>query len=297
MARIFVTGGTGFVGQEILRELHRQGYGLRCLVRPGSEGKLPLREGVEIIHGDLREPASLENAATGCEAVIHLVGIIREYPRQGITFKNLHVEATRQALKIARTARVSRYLHMSALGVREGAVSAYHRTKWEAEEIVRASGLTFTIFRPSVIVGPEGEFMTMISRLVRCAPVVPVIGDGRYRLQPVALETVARGFVTALRSPAAKDKTFEVAGPDPVTYNEFLDLVGKCLGKKVRRLHQPLWLMRPLVAALEKVPFFPLTSNQLTMLLEDNTTDPDPFYRTLGLEPIPVEDAIRRALR
>jgi len=240
---------------------------------------------------------ALEKAAVGCEAVIHLVGIIREFPSRGITFKNLHVEATRQALKIARSAGVSRYLHMSALGVREGAVSAYHRTKWEAEEIVRASGLPFTIFRPSLIVGPEGEFMTMISRLVRRAPVVPVIGDGRYRLQPVALETVARGFVTALRSPAATDQTFAVAGPDPVTYNEFLDLVGRCLGKKVRRLHQPLWLMRPLIAALETFPFFPLTGDQLTMLLENNTTDPTSFYRTLGLEPVRLEEALCRALR
>ena len=297
MARIFVTGGTGFVGRGILRELHRQGFSIRCLVRPGSEAKLPLRDGVEIVHGDLRESASLESAASGCGAVIHLVGIIREFPRQEITFQNLHVEATRQVLKIARTSGVSRYLHMSALGVRKGAAAAYHRSKWEAEELVRNSGLPFTIFRPSVIVGPEGEFMRMISRLVRLAPLVPVIGDGRYRLQPVALETVAKGFVAALRSREAEGKTFDVAGPDPVTYNEFLDIVGTCLGKKVRRLHHPLVLMRPLVSVLEKSPFFPLTSDQLTMLLENNTTDPTLFYRTLDLESISLEETLRRALQ
>lgn len=296
MGRIFITGGTGFVGREILRELHREGFSPRCLVRPGSEGKLAPESEAEIVRGDLLQGSGLEKAAEGCDAVVHLVGIIREFPSRGVTFQKLHVEATRKALEIARAAGISRYLHMSALGARSGAVSAYHRSKWEAEELVRESGLRFTIFRPSVIVGRGGDLMRLISRLVRFSPLVPVLGNGRYRLQPVALETVAKGFVAALCSPESEGRAFEVAGPEPVTYNDFLNVVGKCLGRKVRRFHQPLKLVRPLVEIFEPLPFFPITSDQLTMLLENNTGDPTSFYHTLGLEPVPLEEAVRSAL-
>jgi len=157
--------------------------------------------------------------------------------------------------------------------------------------------LTLILLGRYIEAGAKSRAAEGISRLVRLAPLVPVIGDGRYRLQPVALETVAKGFAAALRSREAEGKTFDVAGPDPVTYNEFLDIVGTCLGKKVRRLHHPLVLMRPLVSVLEKSPFFPLTSDQLTMLLENNTTDPTLFYRTLDLESISLEETLRRALQ
>ncbi len=224
--RVFLTGGTGFVGSEVLRQLTEAGHEVRALVRPGSEGKLAIHNGVEVQRGDVTQPETLQGALSGCQAVINLVGIIREYPAKGITFQRLHVAGTRNLLAAAGAQGVRRYLQMSANGTRENADSAYHRTKWLAEEAVRASRLDWTIFRPSLIFGPGSEFVEMLAGLVRRLPIVPVIGDGQYRMSPVAVEDVAASFARALEQPAAVRQTYHCCGPTAYTYDEVLDLVG-----------------------------------------------------------------------
>lgn len=293
---ILLTGGTGFVGRAVVRALRARDHRVRCLVRPGSEPRLAGADAIEPVGGDVTRPEGLAAAVRGADAVIHLVGIIRELPAKGITFERLHAQATRHMVEAARAAGVGRYLQMSALGVRPGARARYHQTKWQAEEAVRASGLRWTIFRPSIIFGPGDGFVTLLARLVRL-PVVPVIGDGQNRLQPVAVEHVAEGFARALETPEAVGQTYEVGGPRAYTFDELLDLVGLALGRRrVPKLHQPLGLMAPLVRLFESFPAFPLTSDQLLMLREDNTCDPAPFYRTFGLEPLDFLAGIRRYL-
>ena len=295
MARIFVSGGTGFVGKAVVHALQAHGFAVRCLVRPGSEEKLRGFEGIERAPGDVLDPKGFAASMEGCAAVIHLVGIIREYPARRVTFERLHTEATARMLEATTGAGVRRYLQMSALGTRAGAPARYHRTKWEAEELVRKSGLEWTIFRPSIIYGRGDEFVTMLARLARRLPVVPVIGDGRYRLQPIPVEQVAEAFASALERPPTVGATFEAGGPRAYSFNEILDLVGAAVRKpKVRKLYQPLSLMRPLVSVLEHLPFFPLTSDQLTMLQEDGVCDPVPFFRAFDLEPIEFPDGLRR---
>ena len=295
---VFLTGGTGFVGRSVLRTLRGEGHHVRCLVRPGSERHLPTRDGVEVVPGDVTVPGVWMKAVEGCDAVIHLVGIIREFPGRGITYERLLVQGTRNVLDAARAGGVSRHLQMSALGTRPGAVSGYHRTKWQAEEAVRGSGLRWTIFRPSIIFGPEDEFVNMLARMIRRLPIVPVIGDGRFRLQPVAVEDVAVGFVRALSLETTVRQTYFVAGPEPYDFNRLLDLIGDALGRpRVRKLHYPIALIRPLVAALQRLPFFPLTSDQLTMLEEENVADPTSFAQTLGIALTSFPDGIRRYLK
>lgn len=295
MAQIFVTGGTGFVGKVVLRALQAHGFIARCLVRPGSEPDLRGFESIERVPGDVLTPKGLAASIEGCTAVIHLVGIIRERPGLSVTFERMHAVATANMVESARAAGVRRYLQMSALGTRPNARSRYHRTKWEAEEAVRRSGLEWTIFRPSVIYGPGDGFVTLLARLVRRLPVVPVIGDGKYQLQPVAVEQVAEAFARALEQERTAGQTYEVGGPRPYPFTEILDLIGAALGKrKVRKLYQPLGVMRPLVACLERLPFFPLTSDQLVMLEEHNVCDAEPFFKTFGLTPLPFPDGLRR---
>ena len=297
MSTVFLTGGSGFVGRAVLRTLRQEGYRVRCLLRPGAERRLPIREGVDVVPGEVTAPGAWGKALAGCDAVIHLVGIIREFPGRGITYERLHVQGTRHLLEAARAAGVGRHVQMSALGTRPGAVSGYHRTKWQAEEAVRASGLRWTIFRPSIIFGPEDEFVNMLAGMIRRLPVVPVIGDGRYRLQPVAVENVADGFVRALSTEGAVGQTYDVAGPEPFEFNRLLDLIGEALGRRrVRKLHQPLGLMRPLVRVFQRVPFFPLTLDQLTMLEEENVADPTLFARAFGITLTPFAEGIRRYL-
>jgi len=295
MAPIFVTGGTGFVGKVVVRALQAHGFIVRCLVRPGSERDLRGFEAIERVPGDVLTPKGLAASMQGCAATIHLVGIIREHPGLGITFERLHAVATANMVEAAQAAGVRRYLQMSALGTRTNARARYHQTKWEAEERLRGSGLEWTIFRPSVIYGPGDGFVTMLARMVRRLPVVPVIGNGKYQLQPVAVEQVAEAFARALTREGTAGQTYEVGGPRPYPFVEILDLIAAALGRrKVRKIYQPLGVMRPLVACLERLPFFPLTSDQLLMLEENNVCDPKPFFRAFDLEPIEFPDGLRR---
>ncbi|NGQ97361.1 complex I NDUFA9 subunit family protein [Brevibacillus sp. SYP-B805] len=297
--KVLVTGSTGFVGRGILPRLAEAGHETVCLVRPGSEAKLGAVQpgSIRLAAGDLFEPAALAQALAGCEAVIHLVGIIRENPRKGVTFSRIHVEGTRRLLDAAKQAGVKRFIHMSALGARMGAASPYHRTKYEAEQLVIHSGIPYTIFRPSVIFGPDDEFVNMLAGLVRL-PVTPVIGDGAYRLQPVARQTVADVFTQALTHDRCLGEIYEAGGPEPLSYNALLDQIGAALGKtSVRKLHLPLGLMKPVINLLEGFSFFPITNTQLTMLLEENVcADPAKLYETFPTPPIPFRQGIERYL-
>jgi NADH dehydrogenase len=296
--RVFVAGGTGFVGRELVRQLVGAGHTVRCLVRSGSEGKLEVREGVEIHLGDATRPDTLEKSLQGCGALVNLVGIIREYPGRGITFERLHPGATANLVAAAQTQGVKRFLQMSANGTRDQATAPYHQTKWQAEETVRGSTLDWTIFRPSLIFGPGDEFVTMLAALIRKLPVVPVIGDGRYRMSPVAVADVAAGFVGALKRPETVGQIYHCCGPAAFSYDEILDLVAKALGRgPVTKLHHPLFLMKPAIALLEGIPNFPITSGQLTMLLEGNVCDPHPWAETFAIQATPFAEGIARYLR
>ena len=293
--RVFVTGGTGFVGKRVVRALLAQGFLVRCLVRPGSEHDLKGFESIDRVPGDVLAPDGLVPSVEGCSAIVHLVGIIRERRSRGVTFERLHVDATRNVIGLARAAGAKRYLQMSALGTRANARARYHQTKWEAEDAVRASGLDWTIFRPSIIFGRGDEFVSVLARLIKRAPIVPVLGDGRYRLQPIPVEQVADGFAQALRIPATVGQTYEVAGPAPYAFVDLLDEIGHALGRtRVRKMHVPLTPVRALTRALDWLPFYPVSRDQLTMLEEESVTDPSHFFADVGIKPETLAAGLRR---
>ncbi|NJC88495.1 MAG: complex I NDUFA9 subunit family protein [Desulfuromonas sp.] len=291
--KVFVTGGTGFVGSEVLRQLVAAGHEVRTLVRPGSEGKLAVLDHVEVRHGDATEPATLAGALAGCDAVIHLIGIIREFPAKGITFERLHVEAPRNVLAAAEAQGVRRCLHMSSNGSGPGGTTGYHRTKWQAEGAVRESGLDWTVFRPSLIFGPGGEFVTMLADLIRKSPVVPVIGDGHYRLQPVAVAQVAESFARALAMPETIGQTYHLGGGASYNYDEILDLTGQAIGHgHVTKAHQPLFVVRPMIKLMEHAPHFPITLEQVEMLLGGNVCDTTAWATAFGIKPVSYAEGV-----
>jgi uncharacterized protein YbjT (DUF2867 family) len=297
MQRVFVTGGTGFVGKRVVRALLAHGFLVRCLVRPGSEEKLRGFESIDRVPGDVLRPENLVASAEGCGALVHLVGIIRERAARGVTFERLHVQSTVNMLAVAKKAGIRRYLHMSALGTRPGARSRYHQTKWQAEEAVRESGTDWTIFRPSIIFGRGDEFISVLAGVIRRLPIVPVLGDGRFRLQPVTVEHVAEGFARAVANRAAVHQTYEVAGPAAYAFVDLLDQIGAALGsRRVRKLHVPLGPVKLVTPALQRLPFYPLTRDQLVMLEEDNVTDAARFYNDFGIAPEPFPVGLQRLL-
>ena len=278
--KVFVTGATGFVGREIVRELSAAGHKVRILTRRGdaqqTQESLPRFE-AEVHNGNVVDAASLEGALTGMEAVVHLVGIISEAGKS--TFENIHVRGTRNMIAEAQRAGVKRFVHMSALGTRPGAVSRYHQTKWAAEELVRGSGLDYTIFRPSLIYGPQDHFVNQFAKIIRFSPVVPVIGASRARFQPVPVEAVAAAFAKSLAKPKSIGETYDLCGPETFALPEILDHIMGVMGRKRLKLHVPMGLARCQAGCLEfifprlfgKPP--PLSRDQLVMLQEDNLGD------------------------
>jgi len=297
ISRVFVTGATGFVGRSVVQALRAEGHAVRCLVRRGSEHDLRGLEAIERVQGDVLAPKTLEDGIAGCDAVVHLVGIIREQPERGVTFERVHVQGTLNVLSAAADAGVRRFVHMSALGTRAGARSRYHQTKWAAEEAVRGSALPWTIFRPSIIYGRGDGFISMLAAMIKRYPAVPVIGDGRQRLQPIPVEQVAAAFARAVALSETVKHTYEAGGPDAVTMLELLDLIAKTIGKRrLFKLPVPLAVITPLARALHRLPSFPVAPDQLLMLGEDSVCDPAPFISTFGLKPIPLAVGLDRML-
>ena len=169
---ILVTGGTGFVGRNIVRLLVVKGQKVRCLVRESSPRNVLDGLDVEFCTGDILVPGTLKEALQDIDTVIHLVGIIKEI--KGSTFERIHSEGTKNILEAARNAEVKKYIHMSALGTRPGGISRYHKTKWLAEEAVRNSGLKYVILRPPIICGADDEFVNMFAKMIKLALIVAI---------------------------------------------------------------------------------------------------------------------------
>jgi len=290
--RIAVTGGTGFVGRHIVRRLRERGHAVRALVRNAGRPLPEELRGVEIAPGDLSHPAALHSLVTGMDAVIHLVGIIVE--RRAGTFEAVHVEGTRRMVEAARAAGCRRFVHMSATGARdEPGATAYHRTKARAEHVVRGSGLSAAIFRPSIIVGPGNVPVQLLARLHRRLPVIPVFGRGDFPIQPVWVEDVALAFALAAER-AEIAGTFELGGPDVVTYEEFVRAIGRAAGHPRPLLHVPLPLVRLAARAFDPLgPYAPITTDQLEMLVEGSTTPDNALGRVFGIDPATLEHALR----
>ena len=292
--RIFLAGGTGFVSGHVRCALLENGHELRILTHRQTACPEP---GIEVVDGDVTRPDTFAAALDGCEAILNLVGIIREFPRRGITFERLHVAATENLLSAARKVGVRRFIQMSALGSRDGAASRYHQTKFRAEQCVRASGLDWTIFRPSVIFGPRDDFINRLAFYVRKFPLVPVIGNGLYRLQPIDGNDIARCFAMSLDMPETIGHTYELCGRDRFTYRELLTAVAGTVSKSsVRTVTIPVSFMKLVTPFLQRFSFYPITMDQITMLLEESICDCS-WRETFRFEPVGLEEAIHVYLK
>ncbi|MDX1546758.1 MAG: complex I NDUFA9 subunit family protein [Rhodothermales bacterium] len=283
---VYLTGANGFVGSYILRELVAQGHTARCLLRDPSEPLAVEGDAVERVKGDVTKPKTFAGTMRGCDAVIHLVGIIDEKPAQGVTFEAIHYEGTKHVVDEAMEAGVERFIQMSANGAAPDGVSRYQTTKWKAEEYVKQADFRhWTIFRPSIVFGDPGpervEFATRLAQqLVKPFPILPIFGDGQYELQPVSVEEVAAAFVQALTNEAAAGETYCTAGHEAYPYTEILDRIARGLGLEPKpKIPQPVWMARAGVNTLGRLGLLPISPDQFEMLLQGNTCDEAAFYR------------------
>ena len=283
--QIFLTGATGFVGRNMLRRLLDDGHTVRALVRDPEKAGGPALRGVELVAGDVVTAAGLDQGLRGCDAVIHLVGIIVE--RGANTFEQVHYQGTRNVVEAAKRAGIRRFVQMSALGVRADGVAAYQTTKWRAEEEVRKGGIPYCILRPSLIFGPGDGFVTQMMEMMRSAPLWrPVPGSGSPKFRPIFIDDVTACFARALTVEAATNQTIELGGADELTLNEVLKEIARCAGVRKPAIHIPMPIMFAgafVLQSMLKNP--PVTVDQLRMLREGSSCDIAPMVRILGVRP------------
>jgi uncharacterized protein YbjT (DUF2867 family) len=288
--KVFLTGSTGFVGQHMIRRLLADGHAVRALVRgrPGEKARLLQayhHDGdFAYVRGDVVSGNGLDAAMQGCDAAIHLVGIIVE--KGSNTFEAVHHLGTRNVVQAAMRNGIKRFVHMSALGVRANGVAAYQTTKWKGEEEVRQSGIAYCILRPSLIFGAGDGFVTQMMDIMKKAPLFrPVPGDGSTKFRPVFIDDVTYCFSRALTEAAATNQTIELGGADELTLNEVLKEIARCAGVRKPAIHVPLPLMFLGAALVKFLPNSPVTADQLRMLREGSTCDIASMTRIFGLQP------------
>jgi uncharacterized protein YbjT (DUF2867 family) len=294
---ILVTGGTGFVGGYVVHALRARNYDVRALARdPAKAGKLS-SWGVELVRGDVTDPASILAALAGCDVVVHLVAIRQGKEEQ---FERIMIAGTQELVAAATAAGVRRFVLMSALGTGEDTkdLVPYYRAKWEMERTVKASGLEHVIFRPSFVFGRDGGILPTFRKLAKLAPVTPIIGSGKQRIQPIWGDDVGAYFAESIDKPEAANRTFELGGPDAVSWNEFWARLKRVLGLRRPSMHVPVGLMKVNALVTERLPGnIPLTRDLLKMLEHvDNVVTNDDAVTTFGLPLVPLDEQLRRAV-
>ncbi len=290
-AAVCITGCSGFVGRHIARELCARGMKVRCLVCPTSDMTPLSGLNIEVYHGDITDTASLQKALHNVETVVHLVAIIRQKGRA--TFENINLAGTVNLLNAAKTSGVKKFIYMSNMGAKADPRFPLFYTKWQGEEKVRDSGIGFTILRPSVIFGRGDGFINILSGIIRKTPLVPVIGSGKTRFQPVFVEDIASCVALAIENERALNQVIPLGGPEYLTYEEITDLIIDRLKLKRAKVHIPVALMHLVAWLGEKLCLgLPVTTTQIAMLTRDNTDSLDIVEKVFGFKPVPLHERI-----
>jgi len=296
--RVFITGATGFVGPAVANAIAEAGHDVRVLERqPGAARDAGIRCQAAVL-GDVTDADSIRRGVRDLDVVVHLVAIRQGKPEQ---FERLMVGGTRHLLAAAKEAGVRRFVLMSALGVSERTkdLVPYYHAKWMNENDTMGSGLEYVIFRPSFIFGRRGGILPTFKMLAKAAPVTAIIGSGEQKIQPIWVDDVATYFAQAIEKPGAANRTFELGGPDIVSWNEFWRRLRGVLGIRLRPMvHVPTALMTIPATITERLPGnIPLTRDLLKMLEGgDNVVSNDDAARTFDLRPLPLDEQLRRAV-
>jgi uncharacterized protein YbjT (DUF2867 family) len=274
---VFLAGASGYVGSRVLDDLVAAGHEVVALAHSDRslEEIAKRNPNVNIVKGDVTNAEKMLRAVPhGTDAIVYLPGLLREAPSKGITFRAVHVDGVRNLLHTAKAVGATRWIQMSALGARPNAPTAYYRTKWEAEELVRTSGLDWTILRPSLIFDDrlrhQHNFVDEIAKAIRMAPFVPIIGNGEFLFQPVSVDDVSQTIVQSLSKPDSIGTVYELGGPEKRTYRELVTMIARAMSTKKPAVKIPLWALTSVARLFGRFSWFPITSEELAMLRNGN---------------------------
>lgn len=297
--KVALFGGTGFVGSYIIDQILQAGYIPRILVRPGSKDKVVSNDKCEIVEGDINSKDAIVNVLEDAEAVIYNIGIIREFTGQSITYENLHFEGAVSVMNASAEKGIKRFILMSANGVCPDG-TGYQKTKWMSEQYLKNTNLDWTIFRPSTIFGdPRGygrpEFCSQLKKDLISLPfpaplfhkgLIP-FNAGSFAMSPIHVKDVADIFVSSIGKENDYGQTIELGGETEVTWKEFINIISTACGKKKLAVPAPVIAVKTVATIFERFSWFPVTKDQLTMLLEGNTCDSKKYFSDNEINPIP----------
>lgn len=285
---VVVTGAAGFVGTRACALMVERGMKVRALVR--NTAKAAERLGhldLEICPGDIRDSGSIRSAFRDAGAVVHLAAIAIE--KGGERYETTNTHATRNIIECAKAERVERFVHMSQNGADSRSPYRFLQSKGIGEELVKQSGLKWTILRPSVIFGPGDEFVNVLARLVRLSPIVfPLPGGGTARFQPIAVGDVAQAILKCLEMDSSIGRAYDVGGAVPVTLKQMAERILVAMNASRALVGIPVSALRPIIGVLQRIlPRPPVTTGLLDLLKVDNVIASNDLFNELGISPVP----------
>lgn len=297
--KILVTGGRGFIGSHIIDELVKGQDEIFCLTRSPAA---PHRWGdrAKMVAGDVTDEVSLKAATRGMDCVVHAVQFPNhpvENPRKGYTYLNIDGMGTARLVWTCVDNEVKRFIYLSGAGTSPVKTQPWFQAKHMAEERIRLSGMQYVILRPSWVYGPEDRSLNKFIAFVRYLPVVPVIGNGKNRVQPVSVFDVAAVAAGAVHKAEATGKVFELGGPEILTMDDIIRTVMRVLGKRRLLLHQPAWMMKLVALPMTLLPTPPLSPAAIDFILMEELVDPSEAIRAFGIRFERLEDGLRRYLK
>jgi len=296
--KVAVFGSTGFVGSYIVDKLLEKSFVPKVLIRENSKSKI--KSDCEKVYGNIDNENSIQITIEGTDAIIYNVGIIREFKSKNITFQKLHFSGVKTCIEIAKNCGVKRFILMSANGVNNNGTE-YQRTKWQAEELLKQSDLNWTIFRPSLIFGdPRGhgrpEFCNQLKKDMLSLPFpAPLFYEGllpnnagTFSMSPIHVKNVADFFVNAINMEETKGKIYNLGGPEILTWKTIIHNIALASGKLTWKMPAPVGVIKAVASIFDKFEWFPVTRDQLTMLLEGNTVNEN-YFNDFKITPIPFK--------
>ena len=291
-----IFGATGFVGKYLLKALNENNHEIYALVRSGSEKRISNINNVNIITGDITNPTNLEQTIMNCSTVIYNVGIIRAFPSKGITYQKLHYEYAKHVIDKAKQYNIKHFILMSANGVKKDG-TGYQYTKYMAEQYLKESGLNYTIFRPSLIFGEphqDQEFCTQLRDTMIKLPIPAplffskgnLLNAGQFQMSPIHVLNVSDFFIKALGNEKHYMKTYQLGGLQSYNWKEIISNISIALKKNKWMIPVPVEFIKLVAFLFDRFKFFPITRDQLTMLLEGNTCTSEQLFDEFEITPI-----------